>query len=326
MTKEPFTAANWSDVGDSFTEMFYNQQVAQFWLESEIPIFSDLNTWKKLTDDERWVYIHASAGLNALDTLQGEFGMVSVANLVDSHARKATIMFQGAMENIHAKSYSMMNKTFLSSSEEREIFEWVKENVYLQNKISVIKAVYDDPSTSDLAKWKKYVISCMLETGLFYSGFFYPLYLAGQGKMTNTAEIFRLIIRDEQLHGVYISLLAKEVFEKLDEEQQESALDWFIETSHELYMNELRYTEYLYERLGTEIVHEVKKFIRFNFNNLTDNLDIERIFDDEEVLPSVLNGINTDTKTHDFFSAKGQGYGKIKVEPLKNEDFDIFKE
>jgi ribonucleoside-diphosphate reductase beta chain len=167
------------------------------------------------------------------------------------------------------------------------------------------------------------VASCMLETALFYSGFFYPLYLAGKGVMTNTAEIFRLIIRDEAVHGVYVSMLANNLFSGMDEDEKEEAVDWFLETSHDLYINEIRYTEYLYNPLGSELIHETKKFLRFNFNNLCDNLDMERMFDDEEILASVKNGLSTTTKTHDFFSQKGSGYQKIVVEPLLDEDFDF---
>ncbi|MEH7194954.1 ribonucleotide-diphosphate reductase, partial [Bacillus safensis] len=37
--------------------------------------------------------------------------------------------------------------------------------------------------------------------------------------------------------------------------------------------------------------------------------------------PIVLNGLNTKTKSHDFFSMKGNGYKKATVEPLKDDDF-----
>ena len=48
------------------------------------------------------------------------------------------------------------------------------------------------------------VSSVFLETFLFYSGFYYPLYLAGQGKMTTSGEIIRKILLDESIHGVLL--------------------------------------------------------------------------------------------------------------------------
>ena len=43
---------------------------------------------------------------------------------------------------------------------------------------------------------------------------------------------------------------------------------------------------------------------------------------ESDVNPVVMNGYSIETKQHDFFSTKGNGYVKnTKVEPLKDEDF-----
>ncbi|GHF94045.1 transcriptional regulator [Deinococcus piscis] len=317
---DPFSATNWSEPEDGFSTTFYEKYTSQLWFPEEIPLSNDAIVWKSLSDAERWTYIHASAGLNALDTLQGEVGMPALRHLVDGHIRKATIQFQGMMEDIHAKSYSLMNKTFLTTSEEREVFEWVRTQPQLQNKISIIMGIYNDPDVSNLGLWKKMVVSCMLETALFYSGFFYPLYLAGQGRMVSAGEIFNLIIMDEAVHGVYVALLAQEKFAEMNEAEQAYALAWYEDTLMRLYRNELAYTEMLYAEVG--LVDEVKKFIRYNFNVLADNLGVERSFEDEEINPIVRNGIKAKGTTHDFFSAKGNSYSKIAVEALTEEDMD----
>lgn len=317
-----FSATNWSEPEDAFSATFYEKYTSQLWFPEEIPLTNDALVWQTLTDEERWTYIHASAGLNALDTLQGEVGMPALRHLVDGHIRKATLQFQGMMEDIHARSYSLMNKTFLSTSQEREVFEWVRQQPQLQFKISYIQGVFQDPDVSTVGLWKKMAISCMLETALFYSGFFYPLYLAGQGRMVATGEIFNLIIMDEAVHGVYISLLAQEKFAEMNEAEQDYALAWYQDALQTLYKNELIYTESLYARVG--LVGDVKRFIRYNFNILADNLDIERNFEDEDINPIVQNGMQAKGTTHDFFSAKGNSYQKIGVEALTDRDFDEF--
>jgi ribonucleoside-diphosphate reductase beta chain len=48
------------------------------------------------------------------------------------------------------------------------------------------------------------IASVFLESFLFYSGFWLPMYFSSRGKMTNTADLIRLIIRDEAVHGYYI--------------------------------------------------------------------------------------------------------------------------
>ncbi len=320
MSYTPFSATNWSEPEDSFSATFYAKYTSQLWFPEEIPLTNDALVWKTLSDEECWTYIHASAGLNALDTLQGEVGMPALRDLVEGHIRKATLQFQGMMEDVHARSYSLMNKTFLSASEEREVFEWVRTQPQLQHKISVIQGVYRDPDVSNLGLWKKLVVSCMLETALFYSGFFYPLYLAGQGRMVSAGEIFNLIILDEALHGVYIALLAQEKFAGMNAAEQAYAQAWFDETLQALYRNELMYTDLLYAKVG--LTGEVKKFIRFNFNVLADNLALPRPFADEDINPVVQNGISARGTTHDFFSAKGSGYSKMTVEPLTDADIE----
>ncbi|GAA5435871.1 ribonucleotide-diphosphate reductase subunit beta [Deinococcus aquaticus] len=319
MTRTPFTATNWSEPEDSFSVTFYEKYTSQLWFPEEIPLSNDAIVWKSLTEAERWTYMHASAGLNALDTLQGEVGMPALRGLVPGHIRKATLQFQGMMEDIHARSYSLMNKTFLSTTEERAVFAWVEAQPQLQFKIAFIQDVFADPDTSDFGLWRKMVVSCMLETALFYSGFYYPLLMAGQGRMVSAGEIFNLIILDEAMHGVYVALLAQERFEAMSEAQQAEALAWFDGALDTLYRNELAYTDTLYAGVG--LTEDVGRFIRFNFNVLADNLGLERRFPDEDINPVVLNGIRTRGTTHDFFSAKGSSYAKLNVEPLADEDF-----
>lgn len=316
----PFEATNWSEPEDSFSVVFYEKYTSQLWFPEEIALSSDALAWKALSGAERWTYIHASAGLNALDTLQGEVGMPALRGLVQGHIRKATLQFQGMMEDIHARSYSLMNKTFLTSGEEREVFEWVRGQPQLQFKIAFIQGVFADPAATTLGLWKKMVVSCMLETALFYSGFYYPLLLAGQGRMVAAGEIFNLIILDEAVHGVYVALLAQEQYAALSVDEQEEALVWYQQTLETLYHNELDYSRALYAELG--LVNDVAAFIRFNFNVLADNLGLERQFADEQINPVVQNGVRTQGTTHDFFSAKGNSYTRIAVEPLSEADIE----
>ncbi|WP_027460089.1 ribonucleotide-diphosphate reductase subunit beta [Deinococcus murrayi] len=305
------SATNWSEAGDGFTQAFYVQQQAQLWFSEEIPIASDAADWRALSPAERQCYTRVSAGLNAMDTLQGEVGMPLLAAGEEDHQRKATLAMFAFMENVHARSYSMANKTFLSASEERDAFEWIEAQPHLQRKITAFRRLYEEGDALT-----RMMASCLLETALFYSGFFYPLYLAGQGKMSHMGEVFTLICADEALHGTYVGLLFQERFAALPEDEQAEVRARFEALAREFYENECGYTDEVYAALG--LASEVKKFVRYNFNICCDNLGLERLFPDEEVNPLVLNGIRTTGgTTHDFFSIKGAGgYSKIAVTPL----------
>lgn len=165
------------------------------------------------------------------------------------------------------------------------------------------------------------VTSVFLESFLFYSGFFYPLYLAGQGKMIASGEIISLILRDESLHGKYIGLLDQEIYETFDENEKIKLKDKMYEIFKALMENEIEYTREVYNGSGLE--EEIITFLQYNANRALENLGFEDYYKVEEINPIVLNGLSTETKSHDFFSTKGNGYQKGIYEKLKDEDFII---
>ncbi|MEC0695000.1 class 1b ribonucleoside-diphosphate reductase subunit beta [Bacillus atrophaeus] len=316
-----YDAANWSKHEDDFTQMFYNQNVKQFWLPEEIALNGDLLTWKYLGKNEQDTYMKVLAGLTLLDTEQGNTGMPIVADHVEGHQRKAVLNFMAMMENaVHAKSYSNIFMTLAPTETINEVFEWVKQNKFLQKKAQIIVGLYQSIKKNDeISLFKAMVASVYLESFLFYSGFYYPLYFYGQGKLMQSGEIINLILRDEAIHGVYIGLLAQEIYNKQPEEKKAELREFSIELLEQLYENELEYTEDLYDQVG--LSHDVKKFIRYNANKALMNLGFDSYFEEEEINPIVLNGLNTKTKSHDFFSMKGNGYKKATVEPIKDDDF-----
>ncbi|MEC2215070.1 class 1b ribonucleoside-diphosphate reductase subunit beta [Bacillus velezensis] len=316
-----YDAANWSHHEDDFTQMFYAQNVKQFWLPEEISLNGDLLSWKALSPAEQMTYMRNLAGLTLLDTEQGNTGMPIVAQHIAGHQRKAVLNFMAMMENaVHAKSYSNIFMTLAPTETINEVFEWVKENPYLQRKAALITGLYRDIKEGDvLSLYKALVASVYLESFLFYSGFYYPLYFAGQGKLTSSGEIINLIIRDEAIHGVYVGLLAQEVYGKQEPDVQLEMRDFAVELLTELYDNEVAYTEDLYDAVG--LTHDVKRFLRYNANKALQNLGFDPYFEEERPNPIVMNGLNTKTKSHDFFSQKGNGYKKATVEAIKDSDF-----
>ncbi|WP_339844007.1 class 1b ribonucleoside-diphosphate reductase subunit beta [Paenibacillus sp. FSL W7-1088] len=312
-------AVNWNRADDDFTLMFWNQNIMQFWTDDEIPLSDDKMTWGMLSDVEKDAYMKVLGGLTLLDTIQGGVGMPQIMEHVDGLQRKAVLSFMAMMEQIHAKSYSSIFTTLASTEEIDSVFKWVEENPYLQTKASVIRQYYMSIETSkDL--YMAMAASVLLESYLFYSGFFYPLYLAGQGKLTCSGEIIDLILRDESIHGVYVGVLAQEIYASFDETQRNDVYQGLVDLVQLLHQNELKYTKELYTPI--HLTEEVEAFLRYNANKAMMNLGFEPLFEDEEVNPIVLNGISTHTKQHDFFSKKGNGYIRtLNVEPLTDDDF-----
>ena len=59
------------------------------------------------------------------------------------------------------------------------------------------------------------------------------------------------------------------------------------------------------------------------FERALENLGFESYYEVSDINPIVLNGLSTETKSHDFFSTKGNGYQKGIYEELEDEDFII---
>ena len=84
--------------------------------------------------DEKKLYKRVLAGLTLLDTKQANDGVPSMMSLTEDFQRKAVLSFMGTMEEIHAKSYSSIFMTLLSTTEINELFDWIEDNEFLQRK------------------------------------------------------------------------------------------------------------------------------------------------------------------------------------------------
>ncbi|KND62698.1 class 1b ribonucleoside-diphosphate reductase subunit beta [Candidatus Phytoplasma phoenicium] len=338
--KKIFHGANWNNLEDEYTQFFYEQNLSQFWRPEDISLQSDLHVWQKLSSKEKEAYAKNLLVLTFLDTYQGDVGMPIILRscLSSEHQKKATLNFMGAMENaVHAKSYSNIFMTFINKKEIKELFQWGEKQNNLQNILKEIIGIYENleknivfykNSNDEMLqknnhfreiKWKSMVASVFLETWLFYSGFYYPLYFYGQGILMQAGEIINLIIRDESIHGAYIGRLAKELYDTFDLHKQQELKEWMYSLLNKLYHEQKKLTKELYQ--SVYLVEDVNIFVRYNANKALLNLGFEQKFPQEEVNPVIINGLNTETKTMDNFSMKGNGYQKMKSESLRDEDF-----
>ena len=287
-------------------------------MDTRVPVSNDLDDWRKLPQLERDTFAKAFAGLTLLDTLQSVDGAEVLKH--DARTPQEIACFNNIqfMESVHAKSYSTIFSTLNTKKEIEELFNWVDTNVYMQTKAEIINKIYE----SGTALQKK-VASVFLETCLFYSGFYTPLLYLGNNKMINSAEIIKLIIRDESVHGTYIGYKFQLGFNELSEDEQSEFRDWMYELLYKLYENEENYSHLLYDKVGW--TDEVLTFLRYNANKALMNLGQDPLFPDTaaDVNPVVMNGISTSSSNHDFFSQVGNSYLLGEVEAMSDEDYDI---
>lgn len=310
---------NWNVIEDPRDLEAWNHLTTNFWLPEKIPVSNDLPSWGTLQRHEQLITMRVFVGLTALDTLQCSQGAKALMDDALTPHEEHTYAYIVMNEAVHAKSYSNIFSTLCTSEEIRDVFDWEKLNPFLQRKKQIILTNYKGD-----CQYKRKITSVLLESFLFYSGFFLPLYWDSRQKLPNTANMIKLIVRDEAVHGAYIGYKFQRSLEVLNvsEEQQMELREWTYAFLMELYENECSYAADLYDELG--LTEQVKKFMRYNANKALMNLGYDPLFggDSTDVLPSILAALNPEgSSTHDFFSLQGSTYKMAVVEETTDADW-----
>ncbi|HAJ89935.1 MAG TPA: class 1b ribonucleoside-diphosphate reductase subunit beta [Rhodospirillaceae bacterium] len=312
-------AVNWNRIEDDKDLEVWNRLTGNFWLPEKVPLSNDIPSWVSLTPIEQQLTIRVFTGLTLLDTIQNTVGAPALmADAVTPH-EEAVLSNICFMEAVHARSYSSIFSTLCATRDVDDAYKWSEENECLQRKSTLILEEYksDNPL-------KRKAASVFLESFLFYSGFYLPMYWSSRAKLTNTADLIRLIIRDEAVHGYYIGYKFQRVFETLTPMEQLEIKDFAFALMLDLYDNETKYTEALYDDVG--LTEDVKKFLHYNANKALMNLGFEALFpaDMTNVNPAILSALSPNAdENHDFFSGSGSSYVIGKAVVTEDEDWNF---
>lgn len=310
---------NWNRIQDPMDKTVWDRLTSNFWLDTKIPVSNDIPSWNTLTDAEQEMVKKVFASLTAFDTLQSAIGAPELMKLSETQHEEAVFTNIAFMESVHAKSYSTIFSTLCSTEEIDKLFRWASESKDLQSQLDTISTQYWD-AYDEFDRLFSYAASVILESCLFYTGFYAPLRLAAEGKMTNTADIIRLILRDEGVHGYYIGYkfqkaLAAYGVDGIEEQVHGLALD--------LYHIELKRVEEIYDEVGWS--SEVKNFLRYNMNKAMYNLGLSPVFpvDTTEIPSYIMAALDPGTgEAHDFFSGSGASYVMGTTEETEEEDWE----
>ena len=316
--EDPLEGINWNTQPDPTDSDIWDRLTSNFWLPEKIPVSSDARTWRSMTEQEKDATLKVFTGLTVLDTLQGTVGAVSLIPHAATPQEEAVYTNIAFMESVHAKSYSNIFMTLSTTPEIDEAFRWSRENEHMQYKARRILSEYvtGDPE-------RLMVASVMLESFLFYSGFYLPLRMSSLGKITNSADIIRLIIRDEAIHGYYIGYKYQQKL-RGDKARHAELQEEIVELLLDLYENESHFTEQIYDQLGWS--EDVKAFLRYNANKAMNNLGYDGIFPAGETLfnAGVMTSLDPSAnENHDFFSGSGSSYVIGKSEQTIDSDWDF---
>jgi len=313
-------AVNWNRLEDDKDLEVWNRLTGNFWLPEKVPLSNDVQSWATLTPAERQLTIRVFTGLTLLDTVQNAVGAPALMADAATPHEEAVLSNVAFMEAVHARSYSSIFSTLCSTVEVDDAFRWSEENAHLQRKATLILDEY----AAGADPLRRKVASVFLESFLFYSGFYLPMFWSSRGKLTNTADLIRLIIRDEAVHGYYIGYKYQRAVERLPEAKRQEAKDFAFSLMFDLYDIEQHYTAELYDSVG--LTEDVKKFLHYNANKALMNLGYESLFPAQvcDVNPAILAALSPNAdENHDFFSGSGSSYVIGKAVATEDEDWDF---
>lgn len=312
-------AINWNKLQDEKDLEVWNRLTCNFWLPEKVPLSNDIPCWQTLSEQQQQLTIRVFTGLTLLDTIQNTVGAPALMPDSITPHEEAVLSNVSFMEAVHARSYSSIFSTLCQTKDVDAAYSWSEKNQPLQRKAELILHYY-----SDQDPLKKKIASVFLESFLFYSGFYLPMYWSSRGKLTNTADLIRLIIRDEAVHGYYIGYKFQNGLLNTSSEHRDELKSFALDLLMELYDNETRYTEDLYGEVN--LVDDVKAFLCYNANKALMNLGYEALFPEEmaAVNPAILAALSPNAdENHDFFSGSGSSYVMGKAVETADEDWDF---
>ena len=93
MQNKVYEGVNWNKQGKDYTTLFWEQNIKQFWIDTEYIPSKDIDSWRSLSPEMQNAYMKVLGGLTMLDTLQSNTGMTSVIPFIDDLQQQAVLSY-----------------------------------------------------------------------------------------------------------------------------------------------------------------------------------------------------------------------------------------
>jgi ribonucleoside-diphosphate reductase beta chain len=190
-----------NDVRYDWAISLYRQMRENFWIAERIDITKDVTNYNELTPEERRAFDGILSYLTFLDSIQ----VANLPNLklpITAPEIKLCLAEQESQEALHNQSYQYMIETIIPSDRRSEVYDFWRTDSFLKERCETIAKLYqsyaDDPTPENY--FTALVADYVLEGLYFYNGFIFFYSLASRQLMSGSADIFKLINRDELSH------------------------------------------------------------------------------------------------------------------------------
>ena len=290
----------------------YKKQVDCFWRAEEIDLTKDMDSWKTLTDNERYfikmiiAFFAASDGI-VLENIAERF----MGEIQNSEAR-AFYGFQIAMENIHSETYSLLIETYIKNKDEKmKLFKALDNFPCIRKKADwALKWIHDKRSS-----FATRLIAFACVEGIFFSGAFCSIFwLKKRGLMHGLTFSNELISRDEALHTEFAILLYSKLTKKLKPAKIHSIIQEAVDIEKEFICDALPC------RLIGMNSKMMSEYVEFVADRLCLQLGVDKIYNSANPF-EFMEMISIDGKTN-FFEKRVSDYALTDCTKDENT-FDI---
>lgn len=276
-----------------------DKQIGFFWRPDEIPIYSDANDFKNLTEHEQHIFTSNLKRQILLDSVQGRAPVEAFSPICSLPELENWITTWTFSETIHSRSYTHIIRNVYSNPS--KVFDELMDISEIVDCAGDISKYYDE--LIELASWynllgegthqiitnkslnqtktvevdlydlkKKLWLTLMsvniLEGVRFYVSFACSWAFAELKKMEGNAKIIKLIARDENLHLASTQMLLKLLktddpdYAKIAVETEAESIKMFVDAVDQ----EKAWADYLFKDgsmigLNTQLLNEYIEFI-----------------------------------------------------------------
>jgi ribonucleoside-diphosphate reductase beta chain len=190
-----------NDVRYSWAVALYKQMRQNFWIPEKLDITQDVNDYANLTVDERRAFDGILSYLTFLDSIQ-TCNIPHIKSIVTAPEVSLCLAEQISQEGMHSASYQVMIETIIPPERRKDVYELWRVDKVLRERCKFIAGMYQDylDEQSPENYFTALMANYLLEGLYFYNSFLFFYSLASRQLMSGSADIFRMINRDELSH------------------------------------------------------------------------------------------------------------------------------
>lgn len=296
MTEKYYEAINWNDMEDRVDKSAWARLNDIIWEPRNVPVKEDRKDFLKLSKPVQEALLHAFGALSFSSGLQMRNGIEQIKADAITPEESAVLNALQYLESIANKGYSYVLHELSDDKTVEQTLDWADSNPYLQKKIRLLNKIYQSGDAL-----QKKAADVLIETALYHSGFFAPLYLFGQGKMVRTAEIVKLALRGTSFSGIYPGYKFRLGYQKLGTNEQKELREWINHLYDEFVANEEKHIHLLYK--DTDWEDDAKHYFYYSVNKAYLNLGFSGKYSDtaDTINETIEKGVIKSAVFEDFF-------------------------